>query len=248
MLKFTTQLLGGRRWRAASIIVVFGLALTPVSARADEASEWLSRSFAKESQASGEGSAREYRRSARSRYPRGMSRLGGPTHKQAAQSMRYRKRALAQGPTMIDRAERRALAGRHKVRNRRPLASEIRTASLGDMTIPKPAPPRNSFGAAGLKWRASAGCLPSVLKTALASIASAFGSVTVNSTCRSHSHNARVGGARKSYHLTGQAADFRVHGNWRGAQAFLHRRGGVGGIKHYGGGLFHIDTGPRRSW
>jgi hypothetical protein len=25
-------------------------------------------------------------------------------------------------------------------------------------------------------------------------------------------------------------------------------RSRVGGFKHYGGGLFHIDTGPRRTW
>ena len=36
----------------------------------------------------------------------------------------------------------------------------------------------------------------------------------------------------------------RVHGNVRSALAYL--RGAVGGLKHYGGGLFHIDTGPRR--
>jgi hypothetical protein len=39
-----------------------------------------------------------------------------------------------------------------------------------------------------------------------------------------------------------------VRGNWRGVWAYLRSSGGVGGIKHYGGGLFHIDTGARRSW
>ena len=68
----------------------------------------------------------------------------------------------------------------------------------------------------------------------------------VNSTCRSHGHNARVGGAPKSYHLSGDAADFRVFGNVSATYSFLQSR--VGGLKHYGGGLFHIDTGPRRSF
>ena len=30
--------------------------------------------------------------------------------------------------------------------------------------------------------------------------------------------------------------------------AALHNNGSLGGIKHYGGGLYDIDTGPRRSW
>jgi uncharacterized protein YcbK (DUF882 family) len=82
----------------------------------------------------------------------------------------------------------------------------------------------------------------------VASVAASFGPVTVNSTCRSRRHNARVGGARRSHHLTGNAVDFRVSGNWRGVWAFLRSSGLVGGLKHYGRGLFHIDTGARRSW
>ena len=59
-------------------------------------------------------------------------------------------------------------------------------------------------------------------------------------------HNRRVGGARRSWHLTGNAADIRIWGNVRAAARYL--RSVAGGYKHYGGGLFHIDTGPRRSW
>jgi hypothetical protein len=29
---------------------------------------------------------------------------------------------------------------------------------------------------------------------------------------------------------------------------FLARLRSVGGLTHYGSGVFHIDTGPRRSW
>ena len=57
-----------------------------------------------------------------------------------------------------------------------------------------------------------------------------------------------VGGARKSKHLSGDAVDFRVHGNVRAVYAYLRSSGSVGGLKHYGGGLFHIDNGERRSW
>jgi hypothetical protein len=30
--------------------------------------------------------------------------------------------------------------------------------------------------------------------------------------------------------------------------SFLKANKLVGGLKHYGGGAFHIDTGPRRTW
>lgn len=100
----------------------------------------------------------------------------------------------------------------------------------------------------GIRWAASSGCLNGTLRSVVAQVAASYGSVTVNSTCRSRRHNAAVGGAHRSQHLTGNAVDFRVHGNVRGVYAFLRSQGGVGGLKHYGGGLFHIDTGPRRTW
>jgi hypothetical protein len=103
-------------------------------------------------------------------------------------------------------------------------------------------------GGGGVSWVASSGCLNGSLKSVIYSMASSFGSVRVNSTCRSASHNRRVGGATKSYHLTGDAADFRVFGSVSAAYASLRSNGSVGGLKHYGGGLFHIDTGPRRGW
>jgi peptidase M15-like protein len=119
-----------------------------------------------------------------------------------------------------------------------------RVASLGrDLELTPP--PRSVTG--GVRWSASAGCLNGQLQAVIVQIAS-FGAVTVNSTCRSRRHNARVGGAHRSHHLTGSAVDFRVRGNVSAAYAYLRSSGSVGGVKHYGGGLFHIDTGPRRSW
>lgn len=124
-----------------------------------------------------------------------------------------------------------------------------RYAALGSSaTDATPAAKPTLGGGGGIRWAASSGCLNGALRSVVAQVAANYGSVTVNSTCRSRGHNARVGGARKSHHLTGNAVDFRVRGNIRGAYAFLRSSGSVGGIKHYGGGLFHIDTGARRSW
>ncbi len=99
-----------------------------------------------------------------------------------------------------------------------------------------------------VRWVASSSCLNSRLRAIVYEVASRYGSVTVSSTCRSRSRNRRVGGAKRSRHLTGNAVDFRVHGRYGAAYSYLKSHSGVGGYKHYGGGLFHIDTGPRRTW
>jgi hypothetical protein len=119
-------------------------------------------------------------------------------------------------------------------------------ASLG----PSPAVPAKPVDLGGelIRWIASPDCLAQPLKRVLAEVAEQFGPLRVNSTCRSKRHNARVGGAPRSYHLTGSAVDFRVNGHAKAVHAFLRAHQRVGGLKHYGGGLFHIDTGPRRTW
>lgn len=110
------------------------------------------------------------------------------------------------------------------------------------------ASPKARISGGGVRWAASSSCLNGALVSVINQVAANFGSVTVNSTCRSRRRNARVGGAHRSKHLTGDAVDFRVRGNVRAVHAFLRSNGSVGGLKHYGGGLFHIDTGARRSW
>jgi hypothetical protein len=91
-------------------------------------------------------------------------------------------------------------------------------------------------------------CIPTALQRALADVAATFGAVSITSTCRTRSQNAAAGGVSRSLHLSGQAVDFRVSGAPLAVQAFLARHPDVGGLKHYGGGLFHIDTGERRSF
>ena len=137
-------------------------------------------------------------------------------------------------------------------RNKKRLAKRINTKSV------RVASRNNRYVSAGsnnksltggrVRWLASSSCLNAQLRSIIYQVASRFGSVTVNSTCRGKRHNARVGGAKRSQHLTGNAVDFRVHGKYGAAYAYLKSLGSVGGYKHYGGGLFHIDTGPRRTW
>ena len=135
--------------------------------------------------------------------------------------------------------------GKEAAKRRTP--RNVRVASIGGVYAPKPSL-GPSLSGGSVRWAATSGCLNSGLRSVVASLAASYGPVTVNSTCRSRRHNARVGGARRSHHLTGNAVDFRVRGNWRGAIAYLRSSGTVGGLNHYGGGRFHIDTGARRSW
>lgn len=157
-----------------------------------------------------------------------------------------RPRSIRNSDVLVSRpvVTKRKAAPRQSLRS--PTARRV--ASLGRSTtdVPKPAPNLSAGG--GIRWVASSGCLNGSLRSVIASVAATFGPVTVNSTCRSRGHNRRVGGASKSWHLTGNAADFRVHAHRGGVMAFLRSHGSVGGLKHYGGGLFHIDSGPRRGW
>jgi hypothetical protein len=154
----------------------------------------------------------------------------------------------------IHRAERRSRKSADRNGAEKGSADKgVRYAALHPMpsktdATPEAAPKPDLGAGGGIRWTASSGCLNSTLRSVVAQVAASYGPVTVNSTCRSRRHNARVGGARRSQHLTGDAVDFRVNGNVRGAIAYLRGAGRVGGFKHYGGGLFHVDTGPRRTW
>ena len=130
-----------------------------------------------------------------------------------------------------------------------PEPARVKLASLGSPpSAPNPAAAPSLSGGGSIRWIASPRCLTGSLRGVLAQVAANFGPITVNSTCRSPRHNRRVGGAPKSYHLTGNAVDFRISGSPARVLAFLSRQRGVGGLKHYGRGVFHIDTGPRRTW
>src|SRR6476620_4705797 len=83
-------------------------------------------------------------------------------------------------------------------------------ASLGrDFLAPSPEVPPGLTGER-ISWlpKASVECLATPLRGVLTELASAFGPITVRWTCRDKQLNARVGGAKRSYHLTGNAVDF----------------------------------------
>jgi hypothetical protein len=120
-----------------------------------------------------------------------------------------------------------------------------RTQDVPSSSSSPPAKKSVTGGSGRINWAASSRCVPARLRNAIHYVARNFGRVRVNSTCRSRSRNRRVGGASSSYHLKSQAADLRVFGNIRAAARYL--RNVAGGYKHHGGGLFHIDTGPKRT-
>jgi Peptidase M15 len=99
-----------------------------------------------------------------------------------------------------------------------------------------------------IKWTAPGHCVPAALKNVLNAVAAKYGPITVNSTARSTAKNRKVGGRSKSFHLGCRAVDFRVHGRTKGLMQFLAAQKGVGGLKRYSSGFYHIDNGPRRTW
>lgn len=103
-------------------------------------------------------------------------------------------------------------------------------------------------GKAHIAWNAPSNCVPGRLKAVLNRVSLKYGAITVNSSFRSSGKNRKVGGRKRSYHLSCQAVDFRVHGGANGLMGFLAAQGGVGGLHRYPSGFYHIDTGPRRSW
>ncbi|MFZ1680003.1 MAG: D-Ala-D-Ala carboxypeptidase family metallohydrolase [Rhizobiaceae bacterium] len=103
-------------------------------------------------------------------------------------------------------------------------------------------------GQAHIAWNAPSGCVPGRLKSVLERAARRYGPITVNSSVRSTAKNRKVGGRKRSYHLSCQAVDFRIHGAARGVMSWLAGQKEVGGLKRYASGFYHIDTGPRRSW
>lgn len=215
-----------RRMAAVAGTVVLGV-MTASTLAADPASADEVYQF--RGQASSEA-AREGTRAVGTRK----MRLGAYRPKEARESLTGGSRGLSRRKT-----SKKTASAKHR--------RGVRVASLGDSFLPRPEV-GTSLAGRGIRWIAKSGCLNGRLRAIVYEVASAFGPVTVNSTCRSRRHNARVGGARHSHHLSGNAVDFRVRGNIRAVHAFLRSHASVGGLKYYRRGFFHIDTGARRTW
>lgn len=255
-----------RPWAARSLLLAgafLAFAAGNAPAKADDTAAWFGTAFKGTNLGLsagvmhlGAGSRAEKRATRRSRSGTQVASLGGayaPTTvveseepQVAAQPKSRRRTRVASLGTDTPPATAPAARRAQRAAGKR-AARKVRVASLGG-TIPTMPSMGPSLSGHAIRWVASSGCLNSGLRSVVASVAANFGPVTVNSTCRNRRHNARVGGAKRSHHLTGNAVDFRVRGNWRAVWAFLRSNGVVGGVKHYGRGLFHIDTGPRRTW
>jgi uncharacterized protein YcbK (DUF882 family) len=86
------------------------------------------------------------------------------------------------------------------------------------------------------------------------------GPLTVTSGYRTATHNKRVGGEPKSYHLTASALDLKSYTKTAEELTALYKEliasgevpdGGLGTYPREGGGWIHIDLGPggpRRKW
>ena len=231
-----------------------GLSLHGQAARASVDDNWatveINRGLAERTREAGE----------RSRYRGAIERnaeddearpqRSAPLKRRSAHRFRRGPQVASLAPTpALDPARQSATAETPRPQSkapRNPLGAMV--ASLGrEFMVPTPKELPSLFGGP-IRWVASADCLVKPLQGVLAEVAAIFGPLQVNSTCRSPRHNRRVGGARRSQHLTGSAVDFRIASNAKAVLSFLKAQKVVGGYKHYGRGVFHIDTGPRRTW
>lgn len=154
---------------------------------------------------------------------------------------KYRKRQISDTGREATPSRTRRKAYRTR-KNKR-----VRVAALGLTTTGRSfAKPRLV-----LRGRAKISCFPRGLNGILRNVERRFGRrIHVISGYRSHRHNRRVGGARRSYHLKCMAADIAVPKvNKYVLARYLKKIPGRGGVGTYAcSGFVHIDIGPRRAW
>ncbi len=106
-------------------------------------------------------------------------------------------------------------------------------------------------GMVGKRRKAKIGCIPTDLRMLLNTVAWHYGKrVHIQSGYRSKHYNRRVGGARRSFHVSCKAVDIQVSGvNKYKLAKYLKSLAGRGGIGTYcNSSTVHIDVGPKRSW
>jgi uncharacterized protein YcbK (DUF882 family) len=85
------------------------------------------------------------------------------------------------------------------------------------------------------------------LIVALQIIRDRFGPITINSAYRTEVHNKAIGGAVKSLHMSGLAADIVAQGIRPSEVAKFAVELGMGGVHAYQS-FTHVDVGARREW
>lgn len=86
------------------------------------------------------------------------------------------------------------------------------------------------------------------VQTALQDIRTHFGKpVTVNSAYRTQTYNAKVGGAKSSYHMKGRAFDISIKGVTPAEVARYAQSLGINGIIQYNS-FVHVDSRDTRYW
>ncbi len=194
----------------------------------------------------------------------------GNSTKKTAKKVRKRKQTKSSRRGKNSRSARRSKkrASRRRHQGLRTIGSRFRLGS-----VRKPTRRSKSLARASLKqarsgkrgWRTrarglrfktanrgvSTSCFPARLKKLLAKVSAHYGrSLVITSGYRSHRHNRRIGGARRSQHVHCKAADFYIPGvNKYSLARYLKKLPGRGGVGTYSGNrTVHLDVGPRRTW
>jgi len=123
-------------------------------------------------------------------------------------------------------------------------------ASAGAVETQPLAPPADPLRPQVLSAIATEGITPEA-QQAFEALQTSHGSpLTVNSGHRDPAHNARVGGAKNSQHLHGNAFDIDMSGMNEGERAALIEKAKASGFTGFGNydNHLHMDVGPERSW
>lgn len=142
-----------------------------------------------------------------------------------------------------------------------PAQADFRFSSQRSLSLPdpflrarpkrqKPAPPNSAPQPSDPAQPRGAGLDPELLTLIAALEAQFHAKPVIVSGCRSTAHNAAVGGARRSFHLSCAAADIMIPGvSPDTVRAFALTMPGRGGVGTYCGlSILHIDVGPVRQW
>ncbi|MCF6199226.1 MAG: D-Ala-D-Ala carboxypeptidase family metallohydrolase [Hyphomicrobiaceae bacterium] len=203
----------------------------------------------------------------RSPVRKGQSKLGKAKKKASTSRRRKSSRRLKKSKNRSVRRRKglRTIGSRYKARSVRKLSRGSKRLSKASRKKRRSKASRKQANSGKRGWRTrskglgfrtahkgiSTSCFPARLKKMLRKVSAHYGrKLVITSGFRSHRHNRRIGGARRSQHVHCKAADFYIPGvNKYSLARFLKRLPGRGGVGTYSGNrTVHLDVGPRRSW